>query len=281
MDKLIINFTPTGMIPSKSETPHVPITPDEIVRDVKDACRLGISMVHLHARDPETQKPTYKKELYARMIGEIRSFAPDLVICVTTSGRTFNEFEKRAEVLQLDGDLKPDMGSLTLSSLNFNQQASINEPEMIINLATAMKDRGIKPEAEAFDVGMLNYLKYLIKKELVDPPYYVNLIMGNIACSQADLLHAGMMVNDLPDDSICSMGGVGDAQLPVNSMAISMGFGVRVGLEDNIWYDRQRSCPARNMDLLERVHLIARANERRVMTPAELREKLNLAASRH
>jgi uncharacterized protein (DUF849 family) len=276
MDKLIINFAPTGMIPTKASNEYVPITPREIIDDVKEACNLGISMVHLHARDSQTQEPTYKKEIYAQIIGGIRDFAPDLVICVTTSGRTFNVFEKRSEVLQLKGDLKPDMGSLTLSSLNFNKQASVNDPDMIMNLAKEMQDKNIKPEAEVFDVGMINYLRYLIRKGLFTPPYYINLILGNIACAQADLLHTGVLVNDLPDLSYFSMGAVGDFQLPINSMAISMGFGVRVGLEDNIWYNKARTKPASNLELLKRVHLIAQANERQVMTPAELRKNLKL-----
>jgi hypothetical protein len=99
-----------------------------------------------------------------------------LVICVSLSGRSFNKFEERSEALELEGFLKPDMGSLTLSSLNFNQIASINSPEMILNLANKMKNLGIVPELEAFDAGMINYAKYLIKKGLLEPPYYFNLI---------------------------------------------------------------------------------------------------------
>ena len=276
MNNLIINFTPNGMIPTRKDNRHVPITPQEITADVKQACELGISMVHLHARDVDTQMPTHKKEVYARIIGGIRNFAPDLVICVSTSGRTYADYDKRCDVLQLDGDLKPDMASLTLSSLNFNKQASLNEPKTILDLAKAMQDKGIKPEAEAFDVGMLNYLKYLINKRIVTQPCYVNLILGNIACAQADLLHAGIMVNDVPDNCLCSLGGIGKYQLPINSMAISMGFGVRVGLEDNIWFDRQQTKPARNIDLLERVHHIAEANQREVMKPTELKSILKL-----
>ena len=276
MNKLIINFTPNGMIPTKADNQFVPISPKEIIDDVREAYGLGISMVHLHARDAKTQQPTYKKEVYSEIIGGIRNFASELVICVSTSGRTYNDFEKRSDVLKLKGDLKPDMASLTLSSLNFNKQASLNEPQMILDLAKVMQDKGIKPENEAFDAGMVNYLKYLVTKKLVTPPYYVNLILGNIACAQADLLHAGVMVNDLPEKTFCSMGGIGNYQLQTNSMAISMGFGVRVGLEDNIWYDRKRTTPARNIELLNRVHLIAQANQRRVMGPVELRKLLKL-----
>ena len=131
IDNLIVNFTPTGMIPTKEMTPHVPVLADEIVADVKKACELGITMVHLHAREPETEEPTYKKELYAEIIGGIREFAPELIICVSLSGRNFKALSQRADPLYLKDNLKPDMGSLTLSSLNFNQTASLNAPSMV------------------------------------------------------------------------------------------------------------------------------------------------------
>lgn len=264
------------MIPTKSQTPHVPVTSAEILRDVKAAWDLGITMVHLHVRD-DAQEPDYKKEAYAELISGIREFAPELVICVSTSGRTFNDFAKRADVLQLMGDLKPDMASLTLSSLNFNQQASINEPAMIMDLAKEMLDKGIKPELEVFDSGMINYGKYLISKGLLQAPCYFTLILGNIACAQADLLHIGMMIRDLPEQSLFSLGGVGDSQLPVNSVAIAMGCGVRVGLEDNLWYDPARTRLATNLELLQRVHNLAHANQREIMPPARLRTLLGIS----
>jgi 3-keto-5-aminohexanoate cleavage enzyme len=275
-EKLIINFTPTGMIPTKEMTPHVPITATEIITDVLEAYELGITMVHLHARDFETGLPTYKSEIYAEIIAGIRKYAPDLILCVSLSGRTFRKFEERAEPLELDSKLKPDMGSLTLSSLNFNKQASLNEPEMIIALAGKMKERKIKHELEAFDSGMINYANYLIKRKLIEPPYYFNLILGNIACAQADILHAGVMIRDLPNQSLWSLGGVGNSQLSMNSVSISIGGGVRVGLEDNIWYDTNRTKLARNIDLLRRIHAIAESNERLIMSSKEMRQKLGL-----
>lgn len=276
MDKIIINFTPTGMIPGKKDSPFVPITSQEIIEDVKAAYDLGITMVHLHARDDINGEPCYQKEKYAEIIGGIRKFAKDLVICVSTSGRTFPEVSQRADVLSLEGELKPDMASLTLSSLNFNKQASLNPPETIIKLLEQMNARDIKPELEAFDSGMINYAKYLIKKGLLKPPYYMNLILGNIACAQADLLHLGIMINDLPGDCFCSLGGIGAAQLEMNAMAIAAGMGVRVGLEDNLWYDRERTKLAGNLDLLKRVHRMIHANEKEVMMPAEMRNEMNL-----
>lgn len=273
---LIINFTPTGMIPTKEMTPHVPISISEIIEDVHRAVGIGITMVHLHARDEITGASTYKADVFGRIIEGIRSFAKDLVICVSLSGRGIKEFEHRAAPLSLTGDLKPDMGSLTLSSLNFNNMESVNSPSMIQALANEMKSRGILPELEAFDAGMINYAKYLQRKKLLEPPHYFNLLLGNIACAQADLLIAGLMIHDLPEDSVWSLAGIGDTQLMMNSVAIASGGGVRVGLEDNIWYEPARKRLATNSDLLKRIHRLAESNERQIMKSSELRKILNL-----
>jgi uncharacterized protein (DUF849 family) len=278
MNKLIINFTPTGMIPTKEMTTYVPLGVNEIVDEVHAAVEAGITMVHLHARDPLTGESTNKKEIYAEIIEGIRSYAPELIICVSLSGRNAQEFETRATPLDLEGHLKPDMGSLTLSSLNFNQKSSINEPEVIQKLSQRMLEKGIQPELEAFDAGMINYAKFLHKKGLLVPPFYFNLIMGNIACAQPDLLHLGVMINDLPPESIWSVGAIGDFQLKMNSVAIAIGGGVRVGLEDNIWFDQKRTTLARNIDLIKRVHVLREANGRELMTSPELRENLHLEA---
>ena len=147
---------------------------------------------------------------------------------------------------------------------------------MIQKLANEMKTKGILAELEAFDAGMINYAKYLERKGLLEPPDYFNLLLGNIACAQADLLHAGMMVRDLPEQSLWSFAGIGNVQLMRNSIAIASGGGVRVSLEDNIWYDKRRTKLANNADLLRRVHYLAEANERMIMMPEDLRKLINL-----
>lgn len=273
---LIINFTPTGMIPTKEMTPHVPVSVNEIIEDVHRAIEIGITMVHLHARDEITGKPTYESEIYGKIIDGIRKYSKELIIGVSLSGRGIKEFEHRASPLQLEGNVKPDMGSLTLSSLNFNKTESVNSPEMIQKLALEMKNKGILPELEAFDAGMINYAKYLISKGLLNAPHYFNLLLGNIACAQADLLHAGLMIRDLPENSYWSLAGIGNTQLFMNSVAIAANGGVRVGLEDNIFFDKYRKKLAKNSDLLNRIHELAVANEREIMSPSELRKILNL-----
>lgn len=275
-NRFILNFTPTGMIPTKKMTPHVPVTPDEIIKDVLQVATLGVTIVHLHARDPLTGKPTYKKDIYGEIIRGIRKENKDLILCVSTSGRTFNEFDKRSECLELDGELKPDFASLTLSSLNFNKQESINSPDMIKALAKKMMDKRIRPELEVFDLGMVNYARYLIRKGLLSPPYYFNIILGNIACAQADMLHLGLMVKELPEESIWSVGGIGNSQLRMNLMSILSGGGVRVGLEDNIWFDEERTRLSSNFDLIERIICMAETLGKRPYTPTEARDLLQL-----
>jgi uncharacterized protein (DUF849 family) len=274
--KVVINFTPTGLLPTKEMAPNVPISISQIIEDVHKAAEIGVTMVHLHARDEITGMATYKAAVYERIIAGIRSFSKDLIICVSLSGRNVQTFKHRSEVLQLDGNVKPDMGSLTLSSLNFNHQASINDPDMIKALASEMQSRRILPELEAFDAGMINYAQYLIKNGLLTPPHYFNLIVGNIACAQADLLHVGVMIRDLPANSFWSIGGVGNAQQAMNMLAIAAGGGVRVGLEDNIWFDAQRTRLATNAGCLQRIHRIIDAADRELMPASEMRRMLNL-----
>ena len=275
---VVVNLAPTGMVPTKAQTPHVPVTPDEIVADVLRCADVGVTTVHVHARDDDG-RPTYRKEVYARIIDGLRSQRPDLVICVSTSGRDFPELDKRAEVLELDGDLKPDAASLTLSSLNFARSASLNAPDVVRGLAERMRDGGIRPELEVFDLGMANYAAYLIDRGVLTPPYYANVFFGNVATAQANLLELGVLLNALPAGCLWAVAGIGNAQLPMNSISIAYGGGVRVGIEDNIWFDPGRTRLAANVDLVTRVRDLAHLNGRSVMAPVELRSRLGLRAA--
>ncbi|MBM6618227.1 3-keto-5-aminohexanoate cleavage protein [Bacillus suaedaesalsae] len=275
MENLIINFAPTGMIPTKKQTPYVPISPKEIIDDVSNSTKFGVSIAHLHARDDQGA-PTYRKEVYEEIIYGIREKHPDLILVTTTSGRNYNEFEKRSAVLELTGDLKPDMASLTLSSLNFPKTASINSPEMILKLAEKMQNNGIKPELEVFDLGMINFAKYMIKKGLLTPPYYFNILLGNISSAQAKLNHLALLISELPDQSYYSLTGIGDTQKSMVGLGVLMADGVRIGLEDNIWLDKKKNILAKNSDLLERVVNLAKAYERNIASPLEVKSKLKL-----
>jgi Uncharacterized conserved protein len=258
-------------------SPHVPLQPNEIVADVLAAAEIGVTIVHLHARD-EDGEPTHRKEVYARIIGGIRDVRPDLMICVSCSGRKVQRPEDRADVLGLSGDLKPDMASLTLSSLNFPRQASTNAPDTIAYLAQEMLERGILPEIEIFDLGMANVLHFLQDKGLVTRPAYANLLFGNLATAQADFLEIGAVVSRLPTGTIWSLAGIGASQLPVAAMAAAAAPGVRIGLEDNLWLDAGRTRLARNVELVERVHALAALMDRPVMPSNDLRAALQVPA---
>jgi len=263
------------MIPTKKMTPYVPVEPQEIIEDVLKCAEIGITMVHLHARD-KAGVPTYDPKIYEEILLGIRKYRPDLICGISLSGRNFKEFEQRSAGLSLTGGAKPDTGSLTTSSLNFNAQESISSPEMIKQLAQTMLEKGIMPEIEVFDTGMINYTKYLIKKDLLRPPYYVNLLFGSIANAQATLLDAGLALQQLMPEAYWSFAGIGDYQLKMNTLAVIFGGGVRVGLEDNIWFDAGRTKLATNEMLVKRIKEIAEASGRPVMKPLALREKLNL-----
>lgn len=213
MDGFILNLAPTGMLPTRESSQYVPLSVEEIVADARRCIDLGANMLHLHARD-EIGRPTYRKEIYARLIGGIRETHPDVVICVSLSGRDFSEIEQRADPLKLTGDLRPDMGSLTLSSMNFSRNPSINSPDTIRQLAERMADAGIRPELEVFDAGMLNYASYLLEKEVLHSPLYFNFILGNIASAQATPAALGLLISQLPPGSRWSGGGLAHASWP-------------------------------------------------------------------
>jgi 3-keto-5-aminohexanoate cleavage enzyme len=277
--ELIVNFCPTGMIPTKQMTPHVPIAPAEVIEEACGALERGVAIVHLHARD-EKGKPTYRAELYETMILGIRGHFPDAIVCVSCSGRDFPQFERRSEVLELTGAARPDLASLTLTTLDFPTGTSQNAPEMVIALGEKMVARGIKPELECFDFGMINAGNMLIAKGLLgEPPYYFNLLLGSRYSVPATARHLSNMVEDLPPESVWSAAGIGLFQLPMNMLAIAMGGHCRVGLEDNIYHDFDRAQLATNLGLVDRIALLADTFGRRMATPGRARALLGLGAS--
>lgn len=271
MEPLIINAAITGMVPMKSDTPHVPITPREIIDDVRRCRDAGASVIHLHAREPDGA-PTYKKEIYAEAFHAIREEHPDLLISGSTSGRVYKQFSQRSEVL----DLQPDFGSLTLGSMNFARQASVNDPAMIRQLALAMKQRGIVPELELFDLGMAEVAHYLIRKEILQPPYYANILLGSLGTLSATPDNLCAMLRALPEGTTWSATGIGRYQFFVNSLAVTFGGHVRVGLEDAIYLDWSSKQLATNAALIDRVVRLARACNREIASPAQTREILGM-----
>jgi hypothetical protein len=169
------------MVPTRADNPAVPLAPAEIAEDCRRCAAAGATVVHLHARDAEG-RPTYRKEVFRETIALVRAAVPDIVVCVTTSGRLFGELEQRAEVLDLDGAVKPDMASLTLGSMSFPREASVNSPKTIQGLAEWMRERGIVPELAHSSRGGLARLLGEIDG-LVD-----EIVMGVDAGSRDDTL---------------------------------------------------------------------------------------------
>lgn len=275
MNKLIINLALTGGVLTRDSSRHLPLSLEEIVDDACKGLDSGASILHLHARE-DNGAPSYCPERYANIIRRIRAHQPEAIITVTTSGRKTSDLSLRTAALYLDGIERPDMASLMLGSMNFHDAASINEPETICHLAKTMLERGIKPELEVFDLGMIHFAKVLIKNDLLRPPYYFNIILGNIATAQADLLHLATLVRELPSESIWALGGLGRYQHWANNLGVIVADGVRTGLEDNIWLDAHRSCLASNRELLRRVVDVARSVGREIATPSETRQRLGL-----
>lgn len=273
--KLILNAALTGMVPTKKDNPNVPISVAEIVAEVRRCRDAGASVVHLHTRD-EQGAPTYRKEVVAEIITGVRAACPDILVSGTTSGRNHKEFWQRSQVLELDGAAKPDFASLTLGSMNFPSQASVNDPKMIQELATTMRDRGIVPELEIFDLGMIDYAKYLIERGILKPPFYANLLLGSLGTLAATPLHLALMVQALPQGTTWSAAGIGRFQFAMNSLAITMGGHVRVGLEDNLWFDEARTIPATNARLLERLVKLAESAGRGIASPDDARAIIGL-----
>ncbi len=261
MQPLIINAALTGMVPMKRDTPHVPISPQEIIADAKRCRDAGATIVHLHAREADGT-PTYRKEVYAEIFAGVREECPELLISGSCSGRTFGEFWQRSEVLSLD----PDFGSLTLGSFNFPTQPSINSPAMIQQLATAMASRGIVPEWELFDLGMAEYAHVLIAKGVLRPPFYANILLGSLGSLSATPDNLCTMIRALPAGTIWAATGVGRYQFFINSLAVTMGGHVRVGLEDALYFDWTSKQLATNAGLIDRIVRLAQAAGREIAT---------------
>jgi len=273
--KLIINAALTGVIPTREMTPHVPVRPDDVIEDAVKCIDAGASIVHVHARDAEG-KPTYSRALFSRIIRGIRRERRDAIICATTSGRRYGEFRQRAAVLGLKGESKPDMGSLTTGSLNFPDGPSVNRPDIVERLAVRMKERGIKPEIEVLELGMINTAKVLISKGIISPPYYFNMLLGSVHTAPATMLNLCAFVQGLPRNSVWSACGLGKFQFPINVAAIAMGGHIRVGIEDNLYYDNERTRLATNVEMVERAVRVAAEVGRETATPSEARAMIGL-----
>lgn len=276
-DRLIINVALTGMVPTKVDNPYVPISPVEIAEDVRRCHEAGASIFHIHARDAAGQ-PAYQAAYYEEILAQVRARChdPQIVICLTTSGRVHNTFETRSQVLDLPDEYRPDMASLTLGSMNFPKQASVNAPDMILALARAMQSRGIVPELEVFDLGMIDYSHVLLERGVLQPPLYYNILLGSLGTLSATPLNLALMVNALPAGATWAAAGIGRFQFQMNALAIAMGGHVRVGIEDALYMTGSKTDLASNPRLVERLVGVACSMGREPATSIETRKMIGL-----
>lgn len=274
-EPLIINVALTGMVPVPERAPHVPIAASRILEEVERCAALGAVAFHVHARDGDG-RPEWRRQAYEPIVAGIREIDPDLVVCVTTSGRVEPAIDRRADVLALEGSARADMASLTLGSNNFRDSASVNPPEVIAALAERMSERGIRPELEVFEVGMLRHGSELARRGLIPEPAYVNILLGGPGTAPMTAPALAAFLADMPAGWRWALAGIGRHQLDANLLALPLGGHVRVGLEDNIWFDRARDQPASNPALVERVVALAELAERPLATPQQARALLGL-----
>ncbi len=267
MDKLIITVAPTGSVPRKKDTPHVPVTPDEIAETAYRCEQEGASIIHVHGRD-EDERPTSRFEIFKETVDKIRR-RTKLIVMTSTSGIAGQTDEERATPLKT----RPEMGSLTTGSLNFAGRKPsvvyVNSEATIQFLAKTMLDTQIKPEIEAFDVGFIQQGKKLIDAGFVKEPAHFQLVMGvdgGIPATPENLIH---MRSQLPTTATYVVAGMTRMQLPMTTMAILLGGHVRVGLEDNLYL--KKGVLARNEDLVARARHLAEDLQRDVATPDEAR----------
>jgi uncharacterized protein (DUF849 family) len=274
---LIINLAPTGAVADHRKNPAVPIENGAIAESVGQSLAAGATICHLHVRDA-AGAPTADPERFADLFGRIRrdALGKDALLCATTSGRHGQSPEERARVLALPPAVRPDLASLTLGSLNFPTGASVNEPDTIRYLADRMKEWGVKPELEVFDLGMVEFARTLIAEGRLSPPYYFNVLLGNIGGLACSIEHLGFVIGMLPSPAVVSIGGIGRHQAAANALGAVAANGVRIGLEDNLWADWETRTPATNPALVTRIAGVAAAIGRPVATAAQTRAMLGL-----
>lgn len=237
MRKVIITAAIVGSRPTKEMNPAVPYTPQEIAESAIESYNAGASIVHIHVRDPETGASAFKLEYFEEVIDRIRSRCP-VLINLSTSGsfdRLMNAGEDAVDYRLQPVTLKPDICSLDIGSLNFQDRVFANSPGFGRRAAKSMRENGVKPEIEVFDVGHVYQALEYANEGLFDDPPYLQFCMGikwGLAAKPEDLIFA---VNKLPGNVVWSALGAGRGQLPVITTAIIMGGHVRVGFEDNLY----------------------------------------------
>lgn len=269
MDKLIITAALTGAEVTRQEQPNLPISPDEIAAAAYECWQAGASIVHLHARKPDGSS-TQDAEVFKEIITAIRSRC-DIIIQVSTGGAVGMTAGERMAPLAL----RPEMATLTTGTVNFGDDIFVNSQADIELFAQVMQQRGIKPEIEVFDSGMITTALRLVKKGLLAAPLHFDFVLGVPGGAPATPKTLQHFVDCIPAGSTWSVAGIGAGELPMGVQAILLGGHVRVGFEDNIFY-RKGVLAQSNAQLVDRIARIGTELGRDVATPAQARKMLSI-----
>jgi len=283
LDKLIITAAVTGgEYVSKAATPYVPSTVDEIVDEVVRSVEAGASIVHLHAKDPETGDAWSgdPNPVLREYVDRIRERV-DVVLNLTTGGgRVGNPPERWDELVRERCGLGQEMMSLNMGTMNRwmehpTGRIFLNTVDMIERWVGYMVEGGVKPEHEVYDTGMINVCRQLAEKGAAPEPLHIQFVMvgrTGILPTPKALLYC---LDQIPDGWTWSVCALGRYEIPISAVAMTLGGHVRVGFEDNIFL--RRGVLARsNAELVEKVANIARELDRPIATPDDTREMLGL-----
>ncbi len=270
MNPLILTCAPVGAEVRIDQTPHLPYTPQLLGETARAVQEAGGSIIHVHCRNDDGTN-THSVERFREAYEAIRAQS-DLIVQFSTGGAIGMTPEERAGVLEL----RPEMATLTCGTVNFGDDVFENSFPIMRGILKKMNEYGVRPELEIFDKGHLANARRLARERLLTFPQHVDFVLGVPGGLEATVQNLCDLVDDLPEGCTWSVAGIGRQQLPMALAAIAMGGHVRVGLEDNLFYQRGRL--ARNEELVERVARIARESGRPVATPAQARKVLGLPA---
>jgi len=271
MEKLIISACISGAEVTKEQNPAVPYTVEEIAREAKSAYDAGASVIHLHVRwDDGT--PTQDKGRFQECMDAIYELCPDVIIQPSTGGAVGMTDLERLQ--STDVTPTPEFATLDCGTCNFGgDEIFINTDNTIENFAKIMKEKGIKPELEVFDKGMIDIALKIDKKGLLVHPLHFDFVLGvQMSATIRDLV---FMVGSIPAGSTWTATGIGRATWNIAAATIAMGGHVRTGFEDNLYLEKGVLAKS-NGELVEKVVKIAKLLGREVATPAEAREILSM-----
>ncbi|KGM87677.1 hypothetical protein rosmuc_02414 [Roseovarius mucosus DSM 17069] len=290
--EVFITCAVTGSGATQDKSPHVPRSPKEIAESAIAAAKAGAAIVHCHVRDPETGAPSRDPRLFRELTDRIRDSDTDVVLNLTAGmggDMIFGDVESPLPLSPKGTDMAgatervahvaeclPEICTLDCGTMNFAEADYVmtNTPGMLQAMGRMMTELGVKPEIEAFDTGHLWYAKQLVKDGILEPDALVQLCMGVPWGAPDDLNTFMAMVNNVPENWTFSAFSLGRHQMPYVAASVLAGGHVRVGLEDNLMLDR--GVLATNAQLVEKAKGIIEGLGARLMTPAEVRQKLRL-----